>query len=368
MSERQPITQPETLSSLCQELLTRPAIALDTEFERRNTFFAKLALIQIHDGDRAWLVDPLALPDLSPIGTLLGAYRGTVVMHAPLEDLEILQRATGHLPQRLFDTQLAATLAGLGPNLGYDRLMQSLFEVVVSKAVTRSDWLHRPLSPSQIDYAITDTAHLLPAQRQLEQHLIELERTAWLDEEIARLVQRVDAPEAERDFVRLVRRVDDDDGARGMLLSLLRWREEQARRRDVPRRRLAEDNLVVACVNHAVREASARDELPDLSLYKRRVSDRQLLSAIARAAEAERVPRPPQAEDLRPLKRQMKAAREALERLSQSLALPMEVLAPKRMMEQLAVAELIRNESPPTEFMGWRRDTVLPALIAALRS
>lgn len=368
MNDLQPITQPERLLSLCEQLGERSLLGLDTEFERRNTFYARLALVQIHDGEHAYLVDPLALNDLMPLAGLVDNAERTVVMHAPLEDLEILHRVLGRVPPRIFDTQLAAALAGLGAGLGYDRLVQALFDVGVSKSATRSDWLRRPLSRAQLDYAAIDTAYLLPAHAILDERLERLGRRHWLDEEVAQLVERMHTPEAGRDFVRLVRRVADDDQDRGALMALCQWREGEARRKDIPRRRLLEDNLMVACVNQSPSSEDELREIPDFDQLKRRLGTRELLQVLQQARTAPSVARPPEGEDLRPLKAEMRSLKSALEPVCEALALPAEVLAPKRMMEQLVVATVIRNEPPPAVFMGWRKEAVLPALLDALAS
>ena len=362
-----PITDDAVFESLCDQLAQTDAIALDTEFERRHTFFARLALIQVHDGTDSGLIDPLSLTSLTPFGDLLRDYSGTVVMHAPLEDLEILQRSLATAPAHLFDTQLAAALVGLGAGLGYDRLVLQLFDITISKAATRSNWLRRPLTQTQLEYAINDTLHLLPAMHILLERLEKLGRREWLCEEVHELRKRLATTEASRDYARLAKRVEDDGFARGRLCALLNWREHLARTRDVPRRRLLDDAAVVNWARHAPSDVQQLDIPPAAAHIAHQQATRgELEQALAMVAQAPPLPRPAEAEDLRPLKRHLKAMKSALVPVCEQLSLPSEVVAPNRLLEQLAVAHVIRDEPLPKPFMGWRREAVLPALLEAL--
>ncbi|MDR2012456.1 MAG: ribonuclease D, partial [Rhodanobacter sp.] len=137
------------------------SIGLDTEFMRVDTFLPRLALVQIGIGERIGLVDPLCAIDPAPLAALLGDPAYTTIMHGAGEDLEAL--ATWPCPiARLFDTQIAAAFAGLGQGLGYRKLVNELLGVDIPKTETRSDWLRRPLSAQQLDYAAQDVAHLAP--------------------------------------------------------------------------------------------------------------------------------------------------------------------------------------------------------------
>jgi len=131
----------------------RGALALDTEFVRERTFFPRLGLVQVSDGETVTLVDPLAVGDAGDLAPLLDALRapGPVkVLHSASEDLEVFYRAFGIVPEPLFDTQIAAALAGVGAALGYQKLVSTLLGVELHKGETRTDWLARPLTPAQL--------------------------------------------------------------------------------------------------------------------------------------------------------------------------------------------------------------------------
>jgi ribonuclease D len=137
-----------------------PFVALDTEFMRVDTFYPIAGLLQVGDGVRAYLIDPLTIDNWQPLAALLENPAVVKVVHACSEDLEVLLRLTGSLPAPLFDTQLAAAYLNLGFSMGYSRLVQEVLGIDLPKGETRSDWLQRPLSETQISYAAEDAVHL----------------------------------------------------------------------------------------------------------------------------------------------------------------------------------------------------------------
>ena len=152
--------------------LSAPAtLAVDTEFMRRNTFYPELALLQVGAGEDAFLVDPLAF---RPGRSLLDAMENPAnicIMHSASEDMEAMAELLPRGPGQLFDTQIAAALAGLGPGLSYQKLVHQLTGDELEKGETRSDWLRRPLTESQRDYAALDVLHLHTLYRQLHARL-----------------------------------------------------------------------------------------------------------------------------------------------------------------------------------------------------
>jgi hypothetical protein len=149
----------DSLGQHCAEWQHLPFVALDTEFMRVDTFYPIAGLIQIGDGERAYLIDPLTIDNWQPLAALLENPAVVKVLHACSEDLEVLLRLTGSLPAPLFDTQLAAAYLNLGFSMGYSRLVKEVLDLDLPKGETRSDWLQRPLSETQISYAAED-AHI----------------------------------------------------------------------------------------------------------------------------------------------------------------------------------------------------------------
>ena len=154
-------------------------VAVDTEFMRRNTFYPKVALVQLCFGDEALLIDPLAITDTSPLASLLSDQAVTKVLHSASEDLEVFSRWLDVLPQPLFDTQRAAALLDQGFGLGYSSVVKQVCDIDLPKGETTSDWLRRPLSASQCEYAAQDVAWLLPVWRHMEQMCLQQGKSGW---------------------------------------------------------------------------------------------------------------------------------------------------------------------------------------------
>src|SRR5690554_2975724 len=150
------IDQNSVLAEHCRNWLQLSFVAIDTEFVRTETYFPIAGLIQVGDGRHAYLIDPLQITDWSALVQVLEEPSVVKVLHACSEDLEVFQHLCGALPAPLFDTQIAAAYLGMDFSMSYSRLVSSLLHVDLPKEETRSDWLRRPLSPEQLQYAVED--------------------------------------------------------------------------------------------------------------------------------------------------------------------------------------------------------------------
>lgn len=151
-------------------------LAIDTEFMRRRTLYPELALIQIFDGNTACLIDPLCDLDLSEFWQLMTNTNIVKVLHSPSEDLEVFLRHANCVPSPLFDTQFALTLLGQGNCVGFANMVEQLLGEVLDKSQSRTDWLKRPLTSSQLDYACADVTYLLPCYNIISQ---EIDEKGW---------------------------------------------------------------------------------------------------------------------------------------------------------------------------------------------
>ncbi|MEQ8492764.1 MAG: ribonuclease D, partial [Gammaproteobacteria bacterium] len=158
-------------------------LAIDTEFERQRTYFARLCLVQIACAERIALIDTLAVDDLTPLAGVLAAPGRCKLLHAARQDLEVLYHAGLVLGPPLVDTQVAAALAGFDEQIGYAELVRELLGVTLDKSQTRTDWRQRPLSERQLHYAADDVRHLAALDAALGERLAALGREAWLEEE-----------------------------------------------------------------------------------------------------------------------------------------------------------------------------------------
>jgi ribonuclease D len=335
-------------------------VGLDTEFIRERTFWPQLALVQVATGDDILLVDMLVPGMPAALAPLLRDASILKVTHSASEDLVALQHACGCVPKPLFDTQIAAALCGIGAGMGYQRLVSEMLDIAVDKGETRSDWLRRPLSAQQLDYAADDVRHLFALHDRLEARLESLGRGEWLREDCARLVDAAGAG-GEDPWPHLSLRAAQflDAEAQRRLLRLLRWRDAQAKASDRPRNWILDGELAVLLAKNPPADASALRKL----LESRPKSPLRLSDAIWFALSTPLVD-----EAAMPLARDEEGDRKALRRLqdavaerSRELALPDGVLASRRWLQAL-----LEQKQWPLALAGWRRsqlETVLAPLL-----
>ena len=332
--------------------LGQPAsIGLDTEFIRERTYWPQLALVQIAlgDGGDVLLVDPL-VPDMAEaLVPMLVDPDILKLMHSPSEDLVAFQHTCGVLPVPLFDTQAAAALCGIGAGMSYQKLVLAVTGVALEKGETRSDWLRRPLSASQLDYAADDVRHLHAMHTSLQAKLDASGRSRWLEEDSARQLANAANDQAER-WPHLSMRTSQflDASAQRRLLRLLRWREAQARRSDRPRSWILDNELAAALARGNPADPAALQAQLDATPK----SPRSLRDALWDALTT-----PLADEDDAPLargedrdKKQLRAMQDAVLAIAGELGVPEGLLASRKLLEAL------QDGSGWTGALaGWRR-------------
>jgi len=359
---QQILTTAAALAELAARLATSPRIGLDTEFLRERTYRAQLCLLQIAADDGAICVDPLALPDLTPLAQVLADAAVPKVMHAARQDLEVLLPAVGHL-RGVFDTQIAAALAGLPAQAGYAEAVRRMLGRELAKSHTRTDWSRRPLSSEQIEYALDDVRYLLPLADALRGELERLGRLAWLEEELTALEDtRTLGVEPDNAWQR-VKGLNDLDPARARLLrALAAWRERTAAEHDRPRGWILEDAVLREIVLQVPRSVAALGQVPSIPAGLVRRRGEELLELVRAAQIPDPAPPPPARARPDPLKTALvKKLAQLSQAVAQELHLAPEVLATRRDLEQLAEG---RRDGAPLR--GWRRAVLGERLLAAL--
>jgi ribonuclease D len=352
------------------------SLALDTEFMRERTFYSRLALVQIADRDIAWLIDPLApalAGDLSPVARLL-ADRGVVkVVHSASEDVDVLRRSFGDVPAPLFDTQIAAGIAGVGAGLSYGKLVQELLGVELHKGETRTDWLARPLTPAQRLYAAEDVLYLLPLFERLSAELERLGRLEWALEDAAAI--GADARGEEEPELAWTRVKGSGRMTRrqlGVLKVLAEWREREARRRDLPRGFVLREEILVLL---AARMPEKRQDLYRLPNVDQRQLARDGATWIelvrqGKAMPEEELPTPRPQPPFTPWAKELdKRLRAVVKARAEELGMPPEVLASRRGTDVLMRygPAPIPPEETPRALRGWRREVIGERLLDEVR-
>lgn len=240
------ITESRDLRELVSILRQGPIVGVDTEFMRERTYFARLCLIQVSNDDVSAIIDPLAVEDLSALNELLTDPSVVKVLHAGGQDLEIFYRAFGEAAAPIFDTQVAATLAGFPQQVGYGALVHELLGEKLDKGDTYTDWARRPLSDTQVAYALNDVRHLPEVYRRLTERLKQEGRLPWLERDFKRLADPATHCVEPREQWRRVKRVSSLNRRQlAVAREVAAWRENEAMRRDVPKRWVLGDESVV---------------------------------------------------------------------------------------------------------------------------
>lgn len=361
------IESDQELEALLERERDCGVVIVDTEFMRRNTFYPQIALVQLCFANDAvdpvaWLIDPLAIEDPTPLARLLDDPGVMKVLHSASEDLEVFHRWLGLTPQPLFDTQRAAAMVDRGFGMGYRALVQAICEVDLPKGETRSDWLQRPLSEAQCEYAAQDVTWLLRVWEVLDAECREQGRLDWV------LADGRDAgaglASGANDYYRKIKSAWKLKPRQlGALVAVCRWREETARTRDKPRSWIIDDK---ACLQLAQTDPGSQGELRSLELppaVLRRYGESLLqLLETQRQLPEEQLPAPlPAPLDARQ-RAQLKKLKAASRALAESLAMAPEALLPGRDYELLlreAEGELVER---PAYWAGWRAETVIAPL------
>ena len=356
------IANADDLASICDELAQAPALALDTEFMRERTYRAELCLVQVANHREAWCIDPIALKGIGLFATVLANNQTLKVLHAARQDLEVLATVATPLTN-VFDTQVAASLAGFPAQVGYADLVQRLLGVELTKGQTRTDWSRRPLSAAQVDYARDDVRYLLPLRDLLSETLEKLGRSGWLAEELQALSDpRQLAVDPQRAWVRL-KGMQGLDGARESLLrSLAAWRETRAIERNRPRGWILDDNLLKDIVFTVPRSMQQLASLEGMTEGLLAHSGDELLTRV-RAAEIPEPPPPlPKREKPDPLFVALtRKLADYTQAVAKEIGIAPEVLATRRDIEALA-----RGQSACALSCGWRQEVIGAKLTALL--
>lgn len=373
------LTTDAELASACASWQLSPALALDTEFMRVSTFYPELGLLQIADANAVTLIDPLGISDWEPFKTLMLDERIVKVLHSCSEDLLVFFTFLRLLPTPVFDTQIAGAVLNEGNSLSYQNLVKTRFAVDLPKGETRSDWLQRPLTPEQLDYAALDVAYLYRCWQDQLRALQQQGRDTWLQEECRRLLGNY-ASEFTNDYSDYYLNFKSAWQLRPRPLLALKklaiWREERARKRNRPRSWILKDTALFAIANSMVSSRSQLASIEDVSDNFVRHEGDSVLALVLQAKESTESECPPPLPP--PLtnseKQLLRRMQDLVEQRANMLGLPQEILGRKRALIPLLYAVLasppdapIDESVLPAELTGWRREAILHPLLNLMR-
>ncbi|MGQ0286275.1 ribonuclease D [Pasteurellaceae bacterium 22721_9_1] len=353
------ITTDEQLAEICQRAQQKKVIALDTEFVRIRSYYPKLGLIQLYDGEQVSLIDPTEINDFSPFVDLLADQQVHKVLHACYEDLEVFQHYFNQFPEPLTDTQVMASFLAFPTSMGLATLIQHYFQIEMDKGASRTNWLARPLSAKQLEYAAADVWYLLPLYQKMKE---ELDKTPWqsavqFDSELLLEKQRkVKLPEKAYLTISNVAKLQQEELMRLKLLA--QWRQEEAIKRDLALNFVVRAEHLYTVAKYAPKHTS---ELLNWGLDPQevRIHGKKLLHIIEQAKRVDSAEYPPLIQKLSDdprYKKSLKLLQQKLKEITPA-GLATEVIASKRGLESLMKWVWVKQKDPdslPDLMRDWR--------------
>ena len=357
------VTDDSQLGDALALLAPSDFLAVDTEFLRERTYFAKLCLVQLATEQAVVVVDVLALSTLAPLLDFIYQPQRLKVLHSARQDLEVISQACAILhpdagqivPAPLFDTQIAAGLTGLPAQIGYADLLNRKLDIKLPKDMTRTDWSKRPLSNEQLHYAADDVRYLVPLYQQMRAELEQCNRTGWLQEECLALEDlELYRTLPENAWQRLKGTHQLQPEQRAALKLLAAWREARAIEKDKPRGWILSDealrHVCETLPDQTEQLASIRD-LPEGIITRSGEKILQLIKESKAFAANE-----PPASDFRPTSKQQNQVSRLMNKMrliAEDNAIAPELLMPRRYIEQLVYF----NKHSMLE-TGWRHEVI----------
>jgi ribonuclease D len=371
--ERIYVEDTEQLHLVCQRYSQASLLAIDTEFVRTRTLYPKLGLIQINDGKTLALIDPVALPDLSPFWQLLENPNVQKVLHACSEDLEVFLTAGNCQPLNLIDSQIIMSFLGHGISMGYAAMIAHYTGIEVDKSESRADWMKRPLTQKQLSYAAADVEHLFDILPRL---MADIEKSGWLaavkeesDVMVERKFKAIDESQLYLN-VKMAWRLNPPQLYRLQQLTI--WRYQQAKLKDRPIGFIAKDHTLLALAQINPSNVGAMSSIEGVELLDIRHKGNAMLTVLKRAAEAQDIKLPKQItrlDEYPGYKQNFKKVKNYINELSTQTNLLTENLASKKQINQFLSWHFKLNDAQNNPNMvdimrGWRKPLLGDKLLA----
>ncbi|MHC6526809.1 ribonuclease D [Vibrio proteolyticus] len=355
------ITQVSELETVCQQARERDVVMLDTEFVRTRTYYPQLGLIQLFDGDTLSLIDPVALEEMTAFVELLKDASVMKVLHACGEDLEVFQNAFGCTPVPMIDTQIMAAFLGHGLSTGFATLVAEYQGLELDKSESRTDWVARPLSQKQLEYAAADVYYLYPLYDKL---LAEVQQAGWWEaaqQESDLLVQkRIRTANIDNAYLDIKGAWQLRPSELAILKPLATWRIEYAMKNDLALNFVFKDTDLLTIARLGIRSPQ-RMEQEGMDPRSVRRHGGRIAGIVKRAQQTPAEQYPEKIErlmDLPGYKQLFKKLKDEVKHVSQNTGLASEFLASKKQLNQ-AISWVWRKERDsvrlPDVMQGWRK-------------
>ena len=367
------IEDSEQLQQVCQRYAQAKVLAIDTEFVRTRTLYPKLGLIQINDGTTLALIDPVAVPDLTAFWQLLENPNIQKVLHDCSEDLEVFLTAGNCRPVNLIDSQIIMAFLGHGISVGYAAMIAHYTDIELDKSESRTDWMKRPLTQKQLNYAAADVEHLFNILPLL---MADIEKAGWLgaaQEESDVMVERKFTAIDESQLylnIKLAWRLNPIQLYRLQQLTI--WRYKQAQIKDRPIGFIAKDHTLLALAQINPSNVGAMSGIEGVELLDIRHKGNAMLTVLKRAGEEQSPVLPAQIirlDEYPGYKQNFKKVKNYITELSEQTNLLPENLASKKQINQFLSWHFKLNDAGNHPQMvdimrGWRKPLFGDKLLA----
>lgn len=275
------ITTDQGLVDFCEAVRGCDFIGFDTEFVSESRYRPQLCLVQVAADGRYAIIDTLAVKNISVFWELLVEGDHVTVVHAAREEFMFCYRACGRRPKKLFDVQLGAGMTGLEYPASYGNLVSRLLGSRVDKGETRTDWMRRPLSKRQIDYALSDVTHLKGLFDVVSSNLNKLNRMAWFEEEMDIWQTSLEKTENEPQWQRVAGISNLNRRALAIVKELWIARDKEAKSKNRAAKRILPDDLLVELAKRGTPDVS---RMKAIRGFDHRVS-KNMIEPISKAIE-----------------------------------------------------------------------------------
>ncbi|MGX7652551.1 ribonuclease D [Shewanella sp. W3-18-1] len=353
-----------SLNALVAQYQQSKILVLDTEFVRTRTYYAKLGLIQAYDGKTLALIDPVALPDLAKFWALLANPNIIKLVHSCSEDLEVFAHYGQCQPVPLFDSQIAASLCGMGHGVGYAKLVETCLGEVIDKGESRTDWIRRPLTEAQLAYAANDVLYLHQLYPQLEAKLVAQGRLNWLYEEGVRMTEgRLDTPDLNTAYLKVKNAFQLTEIQLAYLKVLAKWRLEKALARDLALGFVIKDHGLIALAKKQPKSMTELLKLNDLTEQEKRIHGKEILR-VMQTVDLVNLPELVDVLALKPgYKSAFKLIKNCLTELCEKYEVPLEMLGSKRHIHEYLQWRWDAEQGDlPIILTGWRGEIAAQSL------
>ncbi|WP_394130000.1 ribonuclease D [Shewanella maritima] len=349
------------LNTIVAQYAQSDLLVLDTEFVRTRTYYANLGLIQAYDGKTLTLIDPVSINDLSPFWQLLTNPNITKLLHSCSEDLEVFAHYGQCQPTPLFDSQIAASLCNMGHAVGYAKLVQQCLDVELDKGESRTDWMKRPLSDAQLQYAANDVYYLHKLYPQLVKSIEEKGRLAWLLEEGERITEgRLTKADTDKAYLKVKNAFQLSPRQLACLQVLAKWRMQKALDKNMALGFILKDHALIGLAKKQPKTVSDVMQLVELTDHEKRYHAKEIVKLI-NSVEFTDLPEPIDVIALKSgYKSTFKQVKALLTQVSEQQNVPLEFIGSKRLIHEFMQWQYKgkSEQSIPLLLQGWRGQVV----------